>query len=97
MSNKVREVGVRELKAHLSSNVHAAAAGARIVVTDRGRPVAELGPLRANTTSRGDVSTRIAARGGTPPRAQFSGIPMPQGDGEELDVAALLDELRGER
>lgn len=97
MPNEVRAVGLHELRTHLSSNVHAAAAGARIVVTDRGHPVAELGPFRSNTTSRGDVATRIAARGCTPPSAPFAGIPMLQGDGEDLDVTALLDELRGGR
>ena len=35
-------VGIRELKAHLSEYVGKAAAGERIVVTDRGKPVAQL-------------------------------------------------------
>ena len=38
------DVGVRELKARLSSYVQRAAAGEVITVTDRGRPVAVLGP-----------------------------------------------------
>jgi prevent-host-death family protein len=37
-------VGVRELKAHLSEYVERAASGERIVVTHRGRVKAELGP-----------------------------------------------------
>lgn len=36
------EVGIRELKAKLSLYVGEAAAGATIVITDRGRPVARL-------------------------------------------------------
>ena len=39
-------VGIRELKAHLSEYVHRAQAGEVVVVTDRGRPVAELRPCQ---------------------------------------------------
>ena len=39
------DVGVRELKAHLSAWLERAAAGELIRVTDRGRPVALLGPM----------------------------------------------------
>lgn len=38
------DVGVRELKAKLSAYLQRAAAGEHITVTDRGRPVAVLGP-----------------------------------------------------
>ena len=37
-------VGVKELKNRLSHYLRLVAAGARIVVTDHGRPIAELGP-----------------------------------------------------
>lgn len=49
------EVGIRQLKAHLSEYVATASEGAEIVVTDRGRPVARLAPLRA----RSDVERGI--------------------------------------
>ncbi len=39
------EVGVRELKAKLSEFIGRAAKGELVVVTDRGRPVAQIGPL----------------------------------------------------
>ncbi|MFT5203244.1 MAG: prevent-host-death family protein [Candidatus Aldehydirespiratoraceae bacterium] len=38
-------VGIRDLKAHLSEYVGRAADGEQIVVTDRGRPVAQLTAL----------------------------------------------------
>ena len=38
------EVGVRELKARLSEHLRRAQGGERLVVTDRGRPIATLGP-----------------------------------------------------
>ena len=40
-----RTVGVRELKARLSAWLRAVEGGAAFVVTDRGRPVAELRPV----------------------------------------------------
>lgn len=39
------QVGVRELKAHLSDYLSRAEQGDQIVVTERGRPKAVLGPL----------------------------------------------------
>ncbi len=39
------DVGVRELKARLSAYLQRAAAGELITVTDRGRPIAVLGPV----------------------------------------------------
>jgi prevent-host-death family protein len=39
------EVGVRELKAHLSEYLERAARGEVVRVTDRGRPKAVLGPV----------------------------------------------------
>lgn len=39
------QVGVRELKAKLSQFIGRAAKGESVIVTDRGRPVAQLGPL----------------------------------------------------
>jgi len=43
------DVGIRELKAHLSRYVKAAREGQRIVVTDRGVPVAVLSPPPVDT------------------------------------------------
>ncbi len=42
-------VGIRDLKARLSEYVGRAAGGERIVVTDRGKPVAELSPLSGSS------------------------------------------------
>ncbi len=38
-------IGIRDLKVHLSKYVAKAAAGESVVVTDRGLPVAMIGPL----------------------------------------------------
>ena len=42
-------VGIRELRQDASTWVRRAAAGETIEVTDRGRPVAQLGPLVPHT------------------------------------------------
>lgn len=39
------EVGVRDLKARLSEHLQRASRGDMITVTDRGRPIAVLGPI----------------------------------------------------
>lgn len=46
----MKRVGVAELKAHLSREVRAAAAGETIIVLDRSHPVAQLGPLESGLT-----------------------------------------------
>jgi len=43
-------VGVKELKNRLSHFLRLARSGARIQVTDHGRPVAEIGPIQAART-----------------------------------------------
>ncbi len=45
-----RQVGIRELKSRLSEFVAHAQAGETLVITDRGKPVAELRPLTGRTT-----------------------------------------------
>ena len=61
------EIGVRELKAKLSAVLQRAAAGEVITVTDRGRPVATLGPphgvVDLDTAVEQGWVTPAAARG----------------------------------
>jgi prevent-host-death family protein len=38
-------VGIKELKGHLSAYIMKARQGERVIITDRGKEVAELGPL----------------------------------------------------
>lgn len=44
------EVGIRELRDHLSKYLEAVQAGNDIVVTDRGRPVARVVPMNGERT-----------------------------------------------
>ena len=85
-------VGVGELRQNLSKYLRRVELGERLVVTDRNRPVAELGPLAAGRTAL----DRLMAEGRvSAPRR--SGLPEPvvlQGDLHAL--ARALDEIRGE-
>jgi len=97
----MRTVGVRELKAHLSRILREVQTGESILVTDRGRVVAELrlpgasswieSPVRrALGQLAADGSLRLAEP--TPHPYPPSPIESPPGTAQEL-----LDQDRGER
>jgi antitoxin (DNA-binding transcriptional repressor) of toxin-antitoxin stability system len=76
----VRAVGLKTLKNKLSEYVRLAASGETVLVTDRDRVVAELGPPRqgrspvladallAEAVRRGWITPPALAAGGPPPR-----------------------------
>ena len=57
------EVGIRELRAHLSRYLDQVREGDEIVVTDRGKPIARISP----TNGRSRIDELIAAGVLTPP------------------------------
>lgn len=63
MTNGKRTVGSRELKTRLGSYLQQVRNGATLVVTDRGRPVAELRPLSLDGEGLDDRLYQLAARG----------------------------------
>lgn len=74
-------VGIGYLKAHLSRYVAMAAQGERIIITDRGREVAELVPLSRGRAAVHELVARgRASWGGGHPRGltgyQVRGRPM---------------------
>lgn len=85
-------VGIAELRRNLSKYLQRVKRGERLVVTDRNRPVAELGPPATGA----DLDRLIAVgRVSAPVRR---GLPAPlllEGDPRALSRA--LDEIRGER
>ena len=86
-------VGVAELRQNLSKYLQRVAQGERLVVTDRNRPVAELGPPPLT----GEALDRLIAEGRVS-RPLRRGLPEPlhlAGDPRALSRA--LDEIRGER
>ncbi len=58
-----RHVGSRELKARLGTYLRQVREGATLVVTDRGRPVAELRPLPTQVDTLSGALGDLTARG----------------------------------
>lgn len=86
-------VGVAELRQNLSKYLRRVERGERLLVTDRNRPVAELGPPPAT----GSALDRLVAEGRTS-RPLRRGLPKPLKLGGDPDaLSAALDEVRGER
>lgn len=86
-------VGVAELRQNLSVYLRRVRAGERLVVTDRNRPVAELGP--APTT--GSALDRLIAEGRvrTPKRKSLP-EPLKMGNDPHA-LSRALEEVRGYR
>jgi prevent-host-death family protein len=88
-----RTVGVAELRRNLSRYLRQVERGERLLVTDRNRPVAELGPP---ATSGAELDRLIAE--GRVTRPIRRGLPEPlQLDGDPYALSRALDEIRGER
>jgi len=93
----MRAVGLKTLKNRLSEYVRLAAGGETVLVTDRDRVVAELGPPResrsplladarlAEAVRRGWITPPALAAGGSPPRKPV------------MSFSDLLRELRQDR
>ncbi len=86
-------VGVAQLRQNLSKYLRRIEAGERLVVTDRNRPVAELGP----PPSTGPALDRLIAQGRVS-RPQRASLPEPLDLGiEPGSLSRALEEVRGER
>jgi prevent-host-death family protein len=88
------EIGVRELKKHLSEYLDRAARGEVVVVTDRGHPKARLGPL--STEER--IAQGIREGWITPAKRPPGPLPpsVPLRHPPRMTVQQLMDEDRGE-
>jgi len=84
-------VGVAELRQNLSVYLRRVSKGERLVVTDRNRPVAELGPA----SSTGPALDQLVAEGRVS-RPLRSGLPEPMElSGDPHALSRALDEVRG--
>jgi prevent-host-death family protein len=89
----MKTINVTELKAHLSRYLRTASRGARIVVTDRDEPIAQLGPPDAAAQSWHD---RLAEEGRLRPGTQdWQTLEISPVD-VELDIQASLRAVREE-
>jgi prevent-host-death family protein len=86
-------VGVAELRQNLSVYLRRVKKGERLVVTDRNRPVAELGPA----PSTGPSLDRLIAEGRVSAPVR-SGLPGPlELTGNPRALSEALDDIRGDR
>jgi prevent-host-death family protein len=86
-------VGVAELRQNLSVYLRRVSRGERLVVTDRNRPVAELGPV---PTTGPDLDRLIAEGRVSPPLRR--GLPEPlELTGDPRALSRALDDIRGDR
>ncbi len=100
-----RSVGSRELKTRLGSYLRLVREGASFVVTDRGRPVAELRPLPMDEHALGDKLYELAAAGvigqeisERQPLQPFEPIPLKiSGSTEDTSLATAVSEGREDR
>ena len=84
------DVGIRDLKSKLSEHLKRAAAGEIITVTDRGRPIATLGPVL------GPVDLQAASQAGwltLPTSSGLAAIVRHQGSSS---IQQVLDSDRSE-
>jgi prevent-host-death family protein len=89
----MKAVGVAELRQNLSRYLTRVERGERLLVTDRNRPVAELGP----PSQRSAALDRLIAEGRVA-RPARRGLPEPlELDGDSRALSRALDEIRGER
>jgi prevent-host-death family protein len=86
-------VGVAELRQNLSQYLRRVEDGERLVVTDRNRPVAELGP----PSTTGAALDRLIAEGRVT-RPVRASLPRPlRLAGDQRALTRALDEIRGDR
>ena len=97
----MRSVGIKVLNSRLSEYVRMAASGETVLVTDRDRVVAELGPPRQTRSPiLADAFLADAVRTGvlTPPELALSGPPPVPAPVARLDeILNELDENRRDR
>ncbi len=87
-------VGIAELRQNLSVYLRRVAKGERLVVTDRNRPVAELGPA----PSTGSDLDRLIAEGKVLPPRRPGPLPEPlKTAGDPHALSRALEEVRGYR
>lgn len=93
------DIGIRELKAKLSECVRRAREGERIIVTDRGRPVAQLTPLDDSTLADLARIEQGVAEGWITPakrRGGFERFDPPLLTADAPSIQEMLDEDRGD-
>jgi prevent-host-death family protein len=87
-------VGIAELRQNLSVYLRRVANGERLIVTDRNRPVAELGPPSSPAS---DLDRLIADGRVTRPIRRAFPPPLRLDQGDQHALTRALDAVRGDR
>ncbi|WP_423928129.1 type II toxin-antitoxin system Phd/YefM family antitoxin [Candidatus Palauibacter sp.] len=94
----MRSVGIKALNSRLSEYVRLAAGGETVLVTDRDRVVAEIGPPRETRSPvLADAMLADAVRKGWLTPALSPGSEPPRGGPPVTTLPELLRELEGDR
>jgi prevent-host-death family protein len=84
------QVGVRALKQNASAVVAEAASGELVTITDRGRPVAQLGPVRQSR-----LESLLESGQARAPKRELSDLGLPEaGPSLTSELQALRDAER---
>lgn len=89
----MKRIGIHELRRNLRSYPRRVAAGERIIVTDRNKPVAVLGPPQADTPWQ-ELLARYGLRA---PQVDLLDLAAPEPADAPRALAEALDEQRAER
>jgi prevent-host-death family protein len=91
-------VSITELKAKLSEHLAAVRAGEEVIVTDRGRPVARLGPVEGEREMESRLTSLVRAGRLRPPTTTRLDVAEliagAADDPDGLALASLLEERR---
>ena len=87
----MEEIGVRELRQHASRWLARVQAGEAFVITDRGRPVARLGPLAEPVTGLAALLDQGRAVPGAGDLLELDPLPVTRGG---PSLGEILDEQR---
>lgn len=86
------EVGIRELRLNLSRYVARVRAGAELIVTDHGRPVARLSPIEDGETKRARLIREGTLTPARRPKSTILPPPIPLiGEGPLVSEMVLED------
>jgi prevent-host-death family protein len=93
----MKRVSITDLKAKLSEHLAAVWSGEEVIVTDRGRPVARLGPVEGVREMESRLTSLVRAGRLRPPTATLDVAELVAGAAEDPDglgLASLLEERR---
>jgi len=84
-------IGIRELKQNASEVISKVARGKHLIVTDRGRPVAQLIPLQKSR-----IDDLIESGQLSPPSSKIEDLPNPERVSKGVSLAQLIIDDRNQ-